>query len=153
MRLTIFLFLSTFCTFTVSAQTTVDRVEMLSAVNQLRAKGCRCGGKWMPPAPPLRWNDLLKNAAQAHADDMSQRKYFKHKDLEGRSFSFRIERAGYKNWSSVGENIAMGYYDITEVMQGWKTSPGHCKSMMSPSYKDVGVSRQGTIWVMDLAQE
>ena len=46
------------------------RSDMLQRVNAIRAEGCRCGDRLMPPAPPLKWNNQLAQAALGHARDM-----------------------------------------------------------------------------------
>jgi hypothetical protein len=38
---------------------------------------------------------------------------------------------------------------INEVMNGWIKSPGHCKNLMNPQFKEVGVAEDHTYWVQD----
>lgn len=49
----------------------------------------------------------------------------------------RIKEAGY-NWSSAGENVAMGFPTAESVVLGWWNSPGHRANMLG-SYAHVGV--------------
>jgi uncharacterized protein YkwD len=49
----------------------------------------------------------------------------------------------------IGENIAFGPPTIAEVMQGWFNSPGHCKNLMNPEFKEIGVAEDRTYWVQD----
>src|ERR1700761_8187576 len=83
--------------------------EFLTRINQIRQKGCNCGHTFMPPAPPITWNDQLEDAARGHALDMSERKYFSHTSKNGKSMSDRVIDAGYhfKGYKTftVGENI------------------------------------------------
>ncbi|MCB0578387.1 MAG: CAP domain-containing protein, partial [Phaeodactylibacter sp.] len=53
--------------------------QMLAEVNALRETGCRCGTRWMPPAPALSWNTQLANAARRHAGDMQRNDFFNHR--------------------------------------------------------------------------
>ena len=127
--------------------------QFLERINDARHKGCNCGDEYMPPAPPLTWNDELEAAALAHAEDMSSKNYFSHTSKDGRTMSDRAINAGYtyKGYKSfaVGENIAEGQMSINEVMDGWLKSPGHCKNLMSPSFKEVGVAQFNKYWVQD----
>lgn len=127
--------------------------EFLEDINHARQKGCNCGTAYMPPAPPLVWNDQLEIAASGHAHDMANKNYFSHTSKDGRNAEDRVIAAGYyfKGYKSfaVGENIAQGQMSIAEVMQGWLKSPGHCKNLMNPAFKEVGVALYNSYWVQD----
>lgn len=127
--------------------------EFLKQINNVRSTGCTCGTTYMPPAPPMVWNNNLEKAAKGHAWDMSNNNYFSHTSKDGRSMEDRIVFAGYifngfKSFA-IGENIAFGQTSITEVMNGWIKSPGHCKNLMNPQFKEVGVAEDHTYWVQD----
>jgi uncharacterized protein YkwD len=127
--------------------------EFLTRINQIRHKGCNCGHLFMPPAAPLSWNTDLEYAARGHALDMSERNYFSHTSKSGWSMSDRAIAAGYgyKGFKSyaVGENIARGQMSIAEVMNGWLHSEGHCRNLMNPAFKEVGVAQIDNYWVQD----
>lgn len=129
------------------------RREFLNAINRVRQQGCTCGTTYMPPAAPLVWNNQLEVAAIDHARDMAENNYFSHTSRDGRNMEDRIVFAGYvfKGYKSfmAGENIAQGQMSIAEVMQGWFKSPGHCKNLMNPGFKEVGVAENNTYWVQD----
>ncbi|MEQ8704037.1 MAG: CAP domain-containing protein [Phaeodactylibacter sp.] len=125
---------------------------MLKAVNDLRARGCRCGSAQMPPVPPLSWDDRLTTAAQRHAGDMARRDFFSHQGSDGSTFSKRASDAGYR-WRNIGENIAYNYPDAVTVVQGWQESPAHCKNMMSADFRQMGAAVYGGYWVQVLGQE
>jgi uncharacterized protein YkwD len=141
----------------VYAQETVStpqfRREFLKEINRIRETGCNCGVNYMPPVPPLVWNDQLEISSMGHAADMAYRNYFSHTSLDGRTMQDRIRAAGYtyKGFKSyaIGENIAEGPTSIAEVMQGWFHSPGHCKNLMSARFKEVGVAFNNSYWVQD----
>lgn len=143
------------CVCAAPRQINNDRLkaEFLTRINKIRAKGCDCGLNYFPPAPPLRWNDDLEYAARGHALDMSERHYFSHTSINGRSMSDRAEEAGYgaggyKTYA-VGENIAQGQMSIAEVMSGWLHSEGHCRNLMNPAFREVGVAEIDHYWVQD----
>ncbi|MFN0012916.1 MAG: CAP domain-containing protein [Saprospiraceae bacterium] len=122
---------------------------VLDAVNNLRAAGCKCpDGKRYRPAPPLRLDERLGKAAQAHADDMFLRKYFSHRGRDGSETSDRVERTGYR-WVTVGENIAKGYPTAEAVVQAWRTSADHCSNLMEPGFRDMGLGKKGPYWVQN----
>jgi len=154
---TIFILLILLSGYTANCQQTVSspqfRREFLNAINRVRQQGCTCGTTYMPPAPPLVWNNQLEIAAIGHARDMATNDYFSHSSKDGRNVEDRVVLAGYtfKGYRSfaVGENIAEGQMSIAEVMQGWFKSPGHCKNLMNPAFKEVGVAETNTYWVQD----
>jgi uncharacterized protein YkwD len=147
----IFSFIKANCQETVSSPQ--FRREFLERINRVRQQGCNCGVTYMPPAPPLVWNDMLEISAMGHAADMANQNFFSHTSLDGRTMQYRIGAAGYtyKGYKSyaVGENIAFGPQTIAEVMQGWFKSPGHCKNLMNPGFKEIGVALDNTYWVED----
>lgn len=135
-----------------AAPPSVDNIsaqEVLDEVNALRARGCHCpGSQYSPPAPALQWEGKLEQAAQAHADDMYNGRYFSHNSADGTSFSDRITRTGYL-WQEVGENIAKGQPTAKAVVKAWANSKGHCRNLMNPKFQDMGVGKSGPYWVQD----
>ena len=127
--------------------------EFLENINHTREKGCNCGATYIPPAPPLVWNNDLATAALKHAADMSRKNYFSHNSLDGRTSDKRMINAGYtyKGFKSfaVGENIAEGQMSIAEVMAGWFKSPGHCHNLMNREFREVGIAKYEDYWVQD----
>jgi uncharacterized protein YkwD len=128
------------------------RVDMLAAVNKLRASGCKCGNKQMPAVPPLRWNSQLESAAIRHANDMSSHGHFDHVGTDNSEFDGRITASGYK-WMEIGENIAVGYDYIAATIQGWINSATHCQQMMSPKVDEMGAAKSGKYWVQEFGRQ
>lgn len=120
--------------------------ELLDLVNDIRRKGCRCGNKNMKPVPILELNASLNKAAQIHADDMNRNRFFNHTGSDGSSIGNRATKVGF-NWRAIGENISEGYPTVNAAFNGWKSSPGHCKNMMSPDFSLMGAANQGSYWV------
>ena len=127
--------------------------EFLKKINKLRTEGCNCGNTYMPPVEPIVWNYQLQLSALGHAQDMARNGYFSHVSKNGYKFKERITAAGYtpKGYQSfnIGENIAWGQSSIKEVMKGWLNSPSHCKNLMNPAFKEVGIALEKTYWVQD----
>jgi uncharacterized protein YkwD len=125
----------------------------LERINSVRAAGCNCGTTRMAPAPPLTWNNILEHTARGHAWDMANNSYFSHTSKSGLSMEDRIVFGGYyvTGYTSfaVGENIAFGQSDIDVVMDEWLKSEGHCKNLMNPSFKEIGVAENHKYWVQD----
>lgn len=122
----------------------LDTKLLLKLVNDIRAKGCECGTKQMPPAHPLAWNTTLEKAAFNHSKDMWKFDYFSHTGKNGSQPWKRAQDIGYQS-GYVGENIFWSSVPTTEAeaIQAWLESPGHCKNMMNSSYTEMGVSTYG----------
>lgn len=134
----------------MAQDTKVSNKELLRMVNKIRAKGCNCGGKYYPPAPPVSWDNKLEDAAQKHSWYMYQSKKMTHYGPRNQKPGDRIRKEGY-NWQLYGENVAMGYEDEESVIKGWLTSSGHCKNIMNPSVKHMGVARVNSYWTQVFA--
>lgn len=112
--------------------------QVLQAVNQVRARGQRCGNEAFAPAPPLVEHPQLTLAAKRHAEDQARHRFMSHAGSTGSNPAARITAAGY-GWRAVGENVAMGQTTPTEVVDDWVSSPGHCKNIMDPTYIHMGI--------------
>lgn len=126
----------------------VNRTRLLGLVNNIRQKGCNCGGTYMPPVSTVSWNNQLARAAYGHSSDMNKKNYFSHTAPNGSNPGTRIEAAGYK-WKAYGENIAHNYPDEEAVVEGWLKSVNHCKTIMSSHFKEMGAGRAGAYWTQD----
>lgn len=133
-----------------TAPVPVNKTLLLQMVNEVRKSGCRCGNAWYGAVAPLIWNSQLEKAALLHSNDMYANNYFSHEAKDGSKAGDRIDRLGYR-WRTYGENIAFGYRSEREVVKSWLLSPGHCKNIMSPSFKEMGVSRAGDYWTQVFA--
>lgn len=130
----------------------------LQLINEVRARGARCGTRVFASAPPLKFSGTLAGVALGHADDMADHNYFEHEDLAGKSPADRVRAAGYSE-KLVGENLAYGPGTIEEVVQGWLDSPGHCENIMDRRFVEMGIayaaghaSRHGLYWVQLFAE-
>jgi uncharacterized protein YkwD len=139
------------------SQAPVLAARALELVNEVRARGARCGERSFAPAPPVTLSGTLAGVALGHASDMAEHDYFEHQDLAGRSPADRVRAVGYPE-KLVGENIAYGPKSAEEVVQGWLDSPGHCENIMDPRFAEMGIayaagrsSKRGLYWVQLLA--
>lgn len=92
-------------------------------------------------AGALSLQNQLGAAAEHHSQDMAEKDYFKHRLANGDSPEENIERFGYKGWNRIGENIAAGYETANKVMEAWKKSPDHDRTMRSKDYTEIGIGR------------
>jgi len=137
-----------------STELDATKQKYLDAINQARSQTQDCGYKGIKaPAPALKWNDKLYDAAYMHSNDLAETDTFSHtgsgtkSDLAaqklhpnvGSTVKERIEYTGYI-WSRYGENIAAGYDTIESTMIAWLDSPGHCANIMNPNFKEVGMA-------------
>lgn len=112
-------------------------IEMLASVNRARSKARACGAATHSAAAPLKWNCQLRQAAQAHSDDMATFNFFSHTGNDGSDAGSRVSAANYR-WSAVRENLAGGQRNIEEVMAGLLESEGHCKNIMANNVEEFG---------------
>ena len=140
-------------TATATATAPMLANRALQLVNEVRARGARCGDHSFGPAPPVKLSGTLAGVAVGHAADMATHNYVEHEDLKGHSPADRVRAVGYQE-KLVGENIAYGPKSAEEVVQGWLDSPGHCENIMDPRFAEMGIayaagqaSRRGLFWV------
>ena len=94
---------------------------------------------------PVKLDAALCRAAQSFVEYMAEKGTFSH-TADGRSPSARAKAAGYSG-GGVGENIAMGYRDVTAVVKGWMNSSGHRANILGKGYRVVGFGKSGKYWV------
>lgn len=149
-----------------------QKKEFLDAINEARSHQQDCGEYGvMPAVGPLTWNDKLYKSSYTYNYDMayggawhhigSNTKYdivAKNKKLgHGSYMKDRILYYGYK-YEKIGENIAKGYKTTKDVVKAWLESDGHCRNIMDPDFKEMGMSllesnksddKYHTYWTID----
>lgn len=89
--------------------------------------------------PQLVINDKLVAAATMKASDMATKGYFAHQSPDGRQPWDFITAAGY-TYVYAGENLAVNFYDSSEVERAWMDSPTHRKNIMNAKYTEIGIA-------------
>lgn len=142
----------------VASGGSMSAAHALELVNEVRARGTRCGTQRFAAAAPLTLSSTLAGVAFGHAADMAEHDYFEHVDPSGQSPADRVRAVGYRE-KLVGENIAYGPQSVDEVVKGWLGSPGHCANIMDPRFEQMGFaysnghgSRHGRYWVQVFAE-
>ena len=85
----------------------------------------------------LNLNGQLDAAAQACADDMAARDYWSHNTPEGSPPWIWVTNQGY-SYQKLGQNLATGFSDEQNTVDGWMNSPPHRENLLDPAFKDVG---------------
>lgn len=143
-------FLWAFVTPTPAPAADVARAT-LPLVNEIRARGCTCGGKRFGPAPALSWHPNLERAAQTHADYMAAKGKMTHYgNKNGRTPGDRARAAGYI-WLTYAENIAYGQRTPQQVVKEWVGSTTHCQNIMNPAHTHYGAGYTGGYWAQVFA--
>ncbi len=89
--------------------------------------------------PTLNTDSRLALAAQEKSDDMQKRHYFSHTDPEGNFIWNKIIAAGYTPYQTLGENLAIEFYNTESLIQAWMNSPTHRDNVLNESFKDQGI--------------
>ncbi len=122
---------------TVSKKTDSRVQDMLDQVNyQRKKKGLK----------KLKLYKEVNKTALVKAKDLKKTGVFDHKSTNLGYFYNQYDKANLIYWSG-GENIAMGFYDVTSVMRAWMNSKGHRANILDPDYTHLGVGRYKTYWV------
>ena len=105
------------------------RSELLNLINQDRAAN-GLGSLMLDP--------LINTAAQYHGQDMADKLFFAHINLDNLSPWDRMAYYGVE-FSSAGENIAVGQDSPSQVEQDWMNSSGHRANILGGSFGKVGL--------------
>ncbi len=90
---------------------------------------------------PVRLSQYIDQASDLHSKNMAARDFFAHTDPQtGTNPSDRARAAGYD--AGVSENIGAGYRTPEDVVQGWMTSDGHRRNILSDGHTHMGVGYQ-----------
>ncbi|MBN8190613.1 sporulation protein [Bacillus sp. NTK074B] len=121
-----------------SGQLSQFEQKVVELTNQERAK---------QGLPALKVDAELSKVAREKSRDMQANKYFSHTSPTYGSPFDMMKQFGIE-YSSAGENIAMGQQTPEEVVQAWMNSEGHRKNIMSSNYTHIGVGyvENGNYW-------
>ena len=98
----------------------------------------------------LLWDDLAALTARKHSQDMADRNYFSHTGRDGSQPWDRFRREGGR-YSSLGENLAGGFYLGIDAFDGWVNSAPHRAGMLESGMRYLGVgfgynARSSSFW-------
>jgi len=104
---------------------------------------------------PLALNDALQAAIEGHVADELAHNYFGHNGSDGSTFDSRINAAGYVNWTTIGENLALQYTSGTVNIEQFvsdehknlfvdltEAGRGHRVNIVNGNFKEVGSAVQ-----------
>lgn len=80
----------------------------------------------------------LNQAAYQKAEDMLLSQYFSHIGPDSKTLADWLKQTKY-NFTSAGENLAMGFASPEEVVNGWTRSQTHYQNMIDPDFEEIGV--------------
>lgn len=89
--------------------------------------------------PPLREDARLDGAADDRVNDMADNGYWAHISPDGREPFAWMRPHGYE-YRFAGENLATGFETTEVLVDAWMESKGHRENILSPLYRDCGVS-------------
>ena len=107
---------------------TVARVVQLTNAERTKA------GK-----APLTVNAKLAAAAQKKGEDMLANDYFAHISPAGVTPWFWMQQQNY-TYQVAGENLAIDFVEVEDVVAAWMASPSHHDNMLHGSYTETGVA-------------
>jgi uncharacterized YkwD family protein/spore coat assembly protein SafA len=99
---------------------------------------------------PLQLDWQLSRVARYKSRDMRDTGYFGHKSPQYGS-PFDMMKRFNVQYSSAGENIAVGQTSPEQVVKEWMNSPGHRKNILNDTYTYIGAGyakggSYGTYW-------
>ena len=123
---------------------------LLDAINAKRASGFACpapvGNR--PAVPAVTWNAKLELMSLKHTNVLVNvnadfGKVDPHSNVGDGTVSTRAAGVGYA-FLAIGENIAAGQLNVTEAMDDWLASSGHCGAIMDADFTQIGASKLAT---------
>jgi hypothetical protein len=89
-------------------------------------------------APLLVESSLLNRAAELKAQDMATRGYFAHTSPDGLTPWHWLNQVGYR-YSSAGENLAVNFFESSDVTLAWMNSPTHRANILKNDFTEIGI--------------
>jgi uncharacterized protein YkwD len=112
------------------SQTRLNAADAQQLINTYRAsKGLK----------PLRLNDKLAKAANAHSKDLASHDRISHYGSDGSDPLVRVQRTGYPVHLAA-ENVGTGQTTLAEVIKGWQDSPGHNENLLLQDAEEMGIA-------------
>ena len=125
---------------------TSNDADIQNAVNYFKVDGPALLKAYqaLTAVEPLAWNDQLAAAARKHSQGMIDQSTQSHQLSGEASLPGRVVEQGYTDWNAIGENIYLysknPLYAHAGFMIDWgNAEPGHRTTIMSSTYREVGV--------------
>ncbi len=122
--------------------------RFLELTNELRTKGCHCGGGYFPPVEEVAWSDTVAYATKELVVNLWKTKGMTT-DIGGKNTVQRLADVGIKTEKAY-ENMSYSFTEIEQAFRGWKLSPPQCKRLMDSRIKRIGAARKDKYWSMIL---
>ncbi|MDS1271205.1 CAP domain-containing protein [Lipingzhangella sp. LS1_29] len=100
---------------------------------------------------PLRVDDRLASAAQAHSEDMAERDYVAHVNPDDEEPAERAAQHGYHAYAA--ENVAAGQGSAQAVVNSWMNSSGHRENILNCDFASIGVGEHERYWTQKFGWE
>lgn len=130
------------------AQGTSEASTFLALINEYRADSDRCwtGERWRhwpgDATRSLSRSTALDRAAENHNAAMIEGGCFSHQCAGEPDLPERVATAGYPgDWRYLSENIAGGFETAQAVMDGWRNSDSHNRTMLDCRMRAIGIAR------------
>ena len=104
-------------------------IELISLINRERAA---CG------APPLTINWEVARLARYKSEEMRKHRLFGHESLVYGNPAQILDRF-HVPYSIVGANIAKGQETAYDVINAWRSSPGHHANLIFQGFTSAGI--------------
>ncbi|MFW6024201.1 MAG: CAP domain-containing protein [Dichotomicrobium sp.] len=88
---------------------------------------------------PLSLDPKLRQAADAHAQDLAKHDRISHFGSDGSDPWERVQRTGFEP-KVAAENVGTGQITFGEVFREWKLSPDHNRNLLLPDATHMGVA-------------
>lgn len=86
----------------------------------------------------LKWDTPISNTARKHSVDMAKNNYFSHQNSQGLSPFQAMDLDGIQ-YTTAGENLAMGQFSSIFAHEALMNSPSHRKNILQPKWVYLGV--------------
>lgn len=80
----------------------------------------------------------LFSSANNKSLDMVEKGYFGHISPDGKRLRDFLQEVDY-NYRVAGENLAVGYRNVDDLIMAWKKSPKHYDNLVDKDFKDIGI--------------
>jgi uncharacterized protein YkwD len=105
-----------------------SEIKMLDLINRERI---------MVGANPVVIDETITQVARLHSEDMWNRSFFAHNNLDGESPFMRMTAGGVV-FRAAGENLALAQ-TVERAHNGLMNSPGHRRNILDPNFRRVGI--------------